>query len=216
METEKQLAKQDLSQEDIKILTEVGVIPKDCSAELVKLYSRICAETQLNPFRKQIHFIRRGNSYTIQVGIDGYRSIADRTGLYAGSDDYVFDYLNGDGSINKEPVKATSIVYKLVGGVRCAFSASARMSEYKPNDVKMQFMWNKMSHLMLGKCSESLALRKAFPNELSGTYTNEEMDQAGSIDITPKANEENTAKETNGKAAPTANPFSKSVLGKRA
>ena len=186
METEKQLAKQDLSQEDIKILTEVGVIPKDCSAELVKLYSRICAETQLNPFRKQIHFIRRGNSYTIQVGIDGYRSIADRTGLYAGSDDYVFDYLNGDGSINKEPVKATSIVYKLVGGVRCAFSASARMSEYKPNDVKMQFMWNKMSHLMLGKCAESLALRKAFPNELSGTYTDEEMQQADVIDISPK------------------------------
>src|SRR3990167_218682 len=171
METEKQLAKQDLSQEDIKILTEVGVIPKDCSAELVKLYSRICAETQLNPFRKQIHFIRRGNSYTVQIGIDGYRSIADRTGLYAGSDDYAFDD-------EKSPNKATVTVYKMVNGVRCPFTASARMSEYKPQDVKMQFMWNKMPNLMLGKCAESLALRKAFPNELSGTYTNEEMEQA--------------------------------------
>ena len=226
---EKQLAKQDLSAEDIKTLTEVGVIPKDCSPELVKLYGRICHETQLNPFRKQIHFIRRGYSYTVQVGIDGYRSIADRTGLYAGSDDYTFEFKN---PADKEPEKATATVYKIVHGVRCAFSASARMDEYKPQDVKMQFMWNKMPRLMLGKCAESLALRKAFPNELSGTYTNEEMDQADSIDITPgRANEDsykkalaeldkieseirNTAKETNGKPAPTGNPFQKAVLGK--
>src|SRR3990167_6488582 len=222
---ETQLAKQDLSAEDIKTLTEVGVIPKDCSPELVKLYARICHETQLNPFRKQIHFIRRGYSYTVQVGIDGYRSIADRTGLYAGNDDYIFDYVNLDGSVSKEPNKATSTVYKMINGIRCSFTASARMSEYKPQDVKMQFMWNKMPNLMLGKCAESLALRKAFPNELSGTYTKEEMDQADSIDITPgRANEDsykkalaeldkieseirNTAKETNGKPAPTGNPL---------
>ena len=129
------------------------------------------------------------------MGIDGYRSIADRTGLYAGSDDYVFDYINQDGSISKEPVKATATVYKLVGGIRCPFVASARMSEYKPKDVNMQFMWNKMPNLMLGKCSESLALRKAFPNELSGTYTDEEMQQADVIDIAKK---DTSPKETNG------------------
>lgn len=192
---EKQIVKQDLSPEDIKTLTEVGVIPKDCSAELVKLYSKICHETQLNPFRKQIHFIRRGMSYTVQVGIDGYRSIADRTGLYAGSDDYVFDD-------EKEPKKATVTVYKMINGVRCPFTASARMSEYKPVDVKMQFMWNKMPNLMLGKCAESLALRKAFPNELSGTYTDEEMQQADSVKIIDAKLE--TPQETNGGPMPPA------------
>jgi phage recombination protein Bet len=147
-----------------------------------------CNRTQLDPFSKQIYFVKRRDNKTgrdvgaIQTGIDGYRAIAERTGKYAGSDDYRFD----EGLSEYEHIQtkregittATVTVYKIVDGVRCPFTATARWKEYYPGGNRA-FFWDKMSYLMIGKCSEALALRKAFPYELSGVYTKEEMEQAG-------------------------------------
>lgn len=134
-----------------------------------------CQRTGLDPLAKQIYCIKRQGKMAIQVGIDGFRLIADRTGLYAGNDDPVFDD-------EKHPKRATVTVYKMVSGVRCPFTASARWEQYYPGDGPSGFMWKKMPHLMLGKCAEALALRKAFPAELSGLYTDGEMEQAGPAD----------------------------------
>lgn len=147
----------------------------------LKLFLYQAQRTGLDPLSKQIHAIKRWNKglnrdeMAIQTGIDGYRLIADRTGQYAGSDDPLFEESN-----TGDLIKATVTVWKLVNGVRCAFSASARWSEYYPGD-KQGFMWHSKPFLMLGKCAEALALRKAFPQELSGVYTHEEMQQAGEV-----------------------------------
>lgn len=143
-------------------------------AEL-QLFLHQCKKTGLDPLAKQIYFQKyndkKGTSkMTIIIGIDGYRSIAERSGEYAGNDDPVFDN-------ELSPTKATVTVYRIVRGVRCPFTASARWDQYYPGDQK-GFMWKKMPHMMLGKVAESLALRKAFPADLSGTYTAEEMEQA--------------------------------------
>jgi len=151
----------------------------------LKLFMITAARTKLDPFTKQIYFVKRKNKYggetmTVQTGIDGYRAIAERTGELAGIDDAKYDD-------EKEmwPKKATVTVYRMVSGERVPFTATARWNEYCPmKDGKPMAMWSKMPYLMLAKCAESLALRKAFPSDLSGLYTTEEMAQANNKEET--------------------------------
>lgn len=185
-----------LTPEDVTMLTTVGIIPTGTPANVVTFFGKTCGMMKLSPFRKQIHLIKRSVKvkkriegrdletwearYSIQTGIDGYRSRADSTGRYAGNDDYLYD----DGKTEYEmieiegrtqPTTATAKVYKMVGGQRCAFSATAHWKEYCPKGEKESFMWFKMPFLMLGKTAEALALRKAFPNETAGVMVDEEM-----------------------------------------
>lgn len=148
---------------------------KDASTDEFALFVGVAKRSGLDPFTKQVHFVKRGGQMTVQTGIDGYRAIAERTGTLAGIDDATYD-----SEENTLPKKATVTIYRRVGDERVPFTASARWSEYFPGE-KMGFMWKKMPYLMLGKCAEALALRKAFPNDLSGLYTNEEMHQADKI-----------------------------------
>lgn len=157
-------------------------VAKDATDDELKLFLYHCKKTGLDPLQRQIYFQKRrsknGEQMTILTGIDGYRLTAQRTGEYAGNDDPIFD--------NEEnPRKATVTVYRFdKRGGRVAFSASARWDQYYPGDTQ-GFMWRKMPHLMLGKCAEALALRKAFPQELGNVYTKEEMEQAVTIEATP-------------------------------
>lgn len=142
----------------------------------LELFLHACKRTGLDPLMKQIYCIKRGDKMAMQTGIDGYRLIADRTGKYAGSDEPAY-VLADDGW----PDVASITVTKMVDGVPCKFSASARWKEYCQESSPM---WKKMPFLMLGKCAEALALRKAFPAELSGVYTHEEMMQADEEPVT--------------------------------
>jgi phage recombination protein Bet len=149
-------------------------VANGASDDELELFLYHAKRAGLDPLAKQIYFVKRKGRGTIQAGIDGLRLVADRTGLYAGNDDAVFDGETECGW----PARATVTVYKMVHGQRCAFSATARWNEYYPGD-ELGFQWRKMPHVMLAKCAEALALRKAFPMEMSGLYVHEEMEQAG-------------------------------------
>lgn len=160
-----------LSNEQIELVK--TTVAKGATDDELKLFLYTSARTGLDPLTRQIYFVKRAGQMTIQTGIDGYRAIAERSGTLAGIDDAVYDSED-----KPHPNKATVTVYRLINGERVSYTASARWSEYA---VQGGFMWNKMPYLMLAKCAESLALRKAFPNDLSGLYTSEEMQQAEMI-----------------------------------
>lgn len=158
-------------------------------AELA-LFLHQCKRTGLDPLSNQIHCIKRKSKgkngqweekVTIQTGIDGLRLIAERTGNYAPGD---IEYRHDGGKL----VSAIAIVRKLVGGQWFEVKAEAFLEEYiqtyynrDTSKWEPMGLWKKMPRLMLAKCAESLALRKAFPAELSGLYTDDEMRQADPV-----------------------------------
>ena len=146
----------------------------------MKLFAFRCQRSGLDPFKGQIHFRKHGDGRVVFItGIDGYRTLAEESGLYAGSDEYIYDEgLKEYQHIQTGrpfPTTATATVYKIVAGQRVPFTATARWEEYYPGD-KQGFMWRKMKYLMLGKCAEALALRKAFPQKTMDLYIKEEME----------------------------------------
>lgn len=148
----------------------------------MQLFLYTCNKLSLDPMARQIHAVKRWNSdlkreaLTIQVGIDGYRLIADRTNCYSPGRSEEFRY-----DENGKLVSATAFIMKMTRDGRWhEISATAYYSEYAAlkKDGTINHMWASKPHIMLGKCAEAIALRKAFPAELSGVYTKEEMQQA--------------------------------------
>lgn len=145
----------------------------------IEAFLRHCSRTGLDPVARQIYAIQRGGKWGIQVSIDGARLVAQRSGEYRGQ---TSPQWTADGREwfdvwldKKAPAAARVGVYR--DGFAEPMMAVATLDQYRPGGKAP--MWDKMPALMLAKCAEMLALRKAFPQDLSGLYSAEEMDQAG-------------------------------------
>jgi phage recombination protein Bet len=149
-------------------------IAPGCSSDELRLFAYACQRTGLDPFSKQIYAIRRSGRMTIQAGIDGLRAIAERTGELDGSHT---EWCGDDGQWSdvwisaKPPAAAKTTIWRK--GSSHPFTGVARFADYNAG----QGLWSKMPAAMIAKCSEALALRKAFPANLSGVYSTDEMEQ---------------------------------------
>lgn len=173
-----ELAKIDFTPDQVALIKS-QIAPKATDDEL-KLFIYQAKRTGLDPMARQIYAIHRGGKMTIQVSIDGFRVIAERSGDYAGQDEPEFEeILDGEGK--KKDLVCKVRVYRFRGDTRYPASVGvAYWSEYAQKDFNgnLTGMWAKMPRTMLAKVAEALALRKAYPQDLSGLYTTDEMAQA--------------------------------------
>jgi phage recombination protein Bet len=180
------------SEEQVSVIKKT-IAPEGITDTELSLFIQQCKRTQLDPFSRQIYATKIQGKISIQATIDGFRLIAERSGDYQGQTLPL--YLNKTGKWSEVwtetgyPVACKVGVYKK-GFIEPLF-AIAKWDSYvqKVKDGKVGFMWAKMPEVMLAKVAEALALRKAFPNDLSGIYSQEEMEQAQVVDISPAKEE---------------------------
>lgn len=169
------------SEKQIAALQQLGV--EGATNGDLAVFMHVAQRTGLDPFARQIHMIERQGKWTIQTGIDGFRLVARRAVDRAGETLAIgpSEWCGDDGAwrdvwlSNDPPAAARVTVYR--NGQ--AFPGTALWREYVQTrrDGNVTHMWATRGAGQLAKCAEALALRKAFPMDLAGVYTTDELDR---------------------------------------
>ncbi len=183
------------SAEQIRILKDT--VAKGVSDTELAFFLEVAKATGLNPFKRQLHAVKRWDGkeqrevMAIQTGIDGYRKMAEDSHVYLPG---AIEWCGNDGAWTDvwlretPPAAARATVYRSdmrdERGAMIAIRSVARYAAYvqTSRDGHPSPIWKKMPDLMLGKCAEALAIRRAFPDRTSGLYTDDEMAQAEPLD----------------------------------
>ena len=198
---------QEFTTNQLAALSQLGVANAPRAQSAVFFHQAV--RSGLDPFAKQIYMIGRNSKefdpqtrqerwvtkYTIQTGIDGYRLIArraaDRAGdelrygetLWCGPDGVWHDVWVYD----RNPTAAKVTVFR----AGCPFTHVSVWSEYVQNKSGggPNAMWSRMPSNQLAKTAEAGALRKAFPLDMSGVYTDDEMPDVEPTDMGEQSQE---------------------------
>ena len=138
----------------------------------LKYFLEFAKSTGLNPFKKELWFIKAGGRLQMMTGINGFFAIANADPAFDGFESGLIDKEGNYKPLTfpgNDFIGAWCKVYRKDRKIPC--EGVAMLSEYD----KKQGNWKTMQRVMIVKCAESVALRKAFPQQLNGLYTAEEM-----------------------------------------
>lgn len=192
-------------------------VAADCSPEEFDLFIEVSRRVGLDPFRKQIHAVVYNKDkpdkrkMSIITGIDGFRSVADRSGRYRPGEDepeIIYDERAKDEKTNPLGIERAVVTVFKSGpdGQWYPLKGVAYWSEFAPlkeiwangrptGEFELPFgNWRKMPRVMIAKCAEAQALRKGWPEDLAGVYAAEEIERA-TVDATASELAEQAAVE---------------------
>jgi len=169
----------------------------EASKDDLALFIATCERTGLDPFARQIMASSRNVNkngqwvtvWTWLVTIDGLRKIAVDSGDYEGQEGPW--WCGKDGVWHEVWTQPTPCFAAKVlvhrKGFRTGLSGIAKYESYvqKKKDGNPNNVWQNLGDHMTAKCAEALALRRAYPNEMAGLYTSDEMEQAGIEPLEP-------------------------------
>jgi len=145
---------------------------------IMAAFIQACQRTGLDPTAKQIYAAQMGGKWTVLVGVDGMRLVAQRTGQYDGQDPIEWQATE-DGPWSTVPPKAPHAarirIYRK--GISRPLEQTVTMAEFGGKGGN----WTTRPGHMLGIRAETHGFRRLFPMELSGLYTAEDID-AGTYD----------------------------------
>lgn len=183
----------------IKTLEESDIIPKGTPKAQVEIFIQVCEDNQISPFSKEVHLSKYGDSsYSVIIGIGGYRRIAARNNL-AGMDEPTYneaktlDQCLAEGI--KTPRSCSMTVYRIVNGIRVPYTHTVSFQEFSSGKMK----WKSMPFQMIAKVAESFALRKGFSDVARGLNIAEEMaafSDINNVEVTKKDIDQSVVNET--------------------
>jgi len=161
-------------------------------AESVLMVFDYCKARKLDPLKKPCHIVpmrvRMGDDYVwrdvVMPGIYEYRTTAARTGQYLGHSKPVYgEIIEHLGRMVPAYCEITVYRWNSEAKERAEYPVQiwfeeccATTKDKKTGDIHLNDRWTKAPRQMLTKCAEAAALREAFPDELGGTHTADEMD----------------------------------------
>ncbi|WP_293857367.1 phage recombination protein Bet [uncultured Alsobacter sp.] len=186
-------------------------VAKDCNDDEFEIFIGYCRALNLDPLRRQIYaFVFHKDKadkrqLTIVTAIGGLRTIAERTGNYRPDTDgpvLVYDETAKGPNNPFGLVSAAVRVFKFSHGEWFPVTETAYWEEFAPLKEVWEYdqeqgrkaptgrfqldtsgQWGKMGRLMLAKCAEALALRKAWPDDFSNVYVEEELDKTRFLEL---------------------------------